>query len=181
MDTDLFKKFSFRCRRETARPGENLLKQVWTGNQMHNWHQDCESNPGRLVHSATEVQLRYLLPQFKFPCSSPTISMGGRSYWSPNNSQVLWRLYIYRSKPFLLTLLPRHRLTLHAETKGRSGGGGKALPYVGGYQVPVIRPPFFMPILHPMTPFFFSPHPLTPFFPLLYQILYTAMRHEVVP
>ena len=25
------------------------------------------------------------------------------------------------------------------------------------------RPPFFMPILHPITPFFLSPHPMTPF------------------
>ena len=31
---------------------------------------------------------------------------------------------------------------------------GGALPYVGGYQVPVSRPPFFTPTLHPMTPFF---------------------------
>ena len=36
--------------------------------------------------------------------------------------------------------------------------GGGALPYVGGYQVPVNRPPFFMPTLHPMTPFFHSVH-----------------------
>ena len=33
-----------------------------------------------------------------------------------------------------------------------------ALPYVGGYQVPVNRPLFFTPILHPMTPFFYSVH-----------------------
>ena len=32
------------------------------------------------------------------------------------------------------------------------------LPYVGGYQVPVNRPPFFTPTLHPMTPFFHSVH-----------------------
>ena len=37
-------------------------------------------------------------------------------------------------------------------------GPGGALPYVGGYQVPVNRPPFFTPILHPMTPFFYSVH-----------------------
>ena len=36
--------------------------------------------------------------------------------------------------------------------------GGGALPCVGGYQVPVNRPPFFTPILHPMTPFFYSVH-----------------------
>ena len=35
---------------------------------------------------------------------------------------------------------------------------GGALPCVGGYQVPVNRPPFFTPILHPMTPFFYSVH-----------------------
>ena len=39
-------------------------------------------------------------------------------------------------------------------TKKASAPGGGALPYVGGYQVPVNRPPFFTPILHPMTPFF---------------------------
>ena len=33
-----------------------------------------------------------------------------------------------------------------------------ALPYVGGYQVPVNRPPFFTPTLHLMTPFFHSVH-----------------------
>ena len=32
-----------------------------------------------------------------------------------------------------------------------------------GYQVLVIDHPFFMPILHPITPFFLSPHPMTPF------------------
>ena len=40
----------------------------------------------------------------------------------------------------------------------RIGPGGGALPYVGGYQVPVNRPPFFTQILHPMTPFFYSVH-----------------------
>ena len=35
--------------------------------------------------------------------------------------------------------------------------------YVGGYKLPVIRPTI-MPILHPMTPFSFSPHPMTLFF-----------------
>ena len=35
---------------------------------------------------------------------------------------------------------------------------GGALPYVDGYQLPVFRPTFFMPILHPMTPFFYSVH-----------------------
>ena len=35
---------------------------------------------------------------------------------------------------------------------------GVALPYVGGYQVPVNRPPFFTSILHPTTPFFYSVH-----------------------
>ena len=44
-------------------PGENLRKQVWTGNQMHIWRQDWESNSGPLVHSAGEEPLRYLLPQ----------------------------------------------------------------------------------------------------------------------
>ena len=38
------------------------------------------------------------------------------------------------------------------------GPGGGALPYVGGYQMPVNRPPFFTSILHPMTPFFYSVH-----------------------
>ena len=41
---------------------------------------------------------------------------------------------------------------------GGGGGGGGALPYVGGYQVPDNRPPFIMPTLHPMTPFFHSVH-----------------------
>ena len=44
-------------------PGENLRKQVWTGNQMHIRRRDWESNPGPLVHSAGEEPLRYLLPQ----------------------------------------------------------------------------------------------------------------------
>ena len=39
-----------------------------------------------------------------------------------------------------------------------------ALPYVGGYQVPVNRPPFFTPILHPMTPFFIQSTPNDPLF-----------------
>ena len=42
-----------------------------------------------------------------------------------------------------------------SDCKARGGG---ALPYVVGYQVPVNRPPFFTPILHPMTPFFYSVH-----------------------
>ena len=48
-----------------------------------------------------------------------------------------------------------------------------ALPYVGEYQVPVNRPPFFKPTLHPMTPFFFiQSTPNDPLFSLLYQILH---------
>ena len=46
----------------------------------------------------------------------------------------------------------------------KAPGGGGALPYVGGYQVPVNRPPFFTPILHPMTPFFYSVHTQWPLF-----------------
>ena len=43
-----------------------------------------------------------------------------------------------------------------------------ALPYVGGYQVPVNRPSFFTPTLHPMTPFFYSVHTQwPPFFTFL--------------
>ena len=38
-----------------------------------------------------------------------------------------------------------------------------ALPYVGGYQVPVIRPPFYAD-LRPNDPFLFSPHPMALFF-----------------
>ena len=49
---------------KTGVPRENLWKQVWTGNQMHIWHRDWESNPGPLVDSAGEEPLRYLLPQF---------------------------------------------------------------------------------------------------------------------
>ena len=30
---------------------------------------------------------------------------------------------------------------------------GGALPYINGYQVPVNRFPYFMPTLHPLTPF----------------------------
>ena len=37
---------------KTGGPGENLRKQVWTGNQMHIRLRDWESNPGPLVHSA---------------------------------------------------------------------------------------------------------------------------------
>ena len=58
-----------------------------------------------------------------------------------------------------------------ARTSGRIKPGG-ALPYVGGYQVPVNRTPFFTPILHPMTPFFIQFTPNEPLFPLLYQILH---------
>ena len=47
---------------KTGGPGENLRKQVWTGNQMHIRCRDWESNPGPLVHSAGEEPLRYLLP-----------------------------------------------------------------------------------------------------------------------
>ena len=35
---------------------------------------------------------------------------------------------------------------------------GGTLPYVGGYQVPVNRPPFVTPTLHPMAPYFYSVH-----------------------
>ena len=63
LETDLFKKSSFRCMRESCRdPKKNLRKQVWTRNQMHICRQDCESNPGSLVHSAGEEPLGYLLP-----------------------------------------------------------------------------------------------------------------------
>ena len=46
---------------KTEGPGENLRKQVWTGNQMHIRRRDWESNPGPSVHSAGEEPLRYLL------------------------------------------------------------------------------------------------------------------------
>ena len=43
----------FRCRRENQRTwGENLQKQVWTGNQMHTWLLDWESNSGPVVQRA---------------------------------------------------------------------------------------------------------------------------------
>ena len=43
--------------------------------------------------------------------------------------------------------------------------GGGALPYVGRYQLPVIRPPFFHANPTPNNPLFpFSPHPMTLFF-----------------
>ena len=51
------------ARGKTGVPGENLRKQVWTGNQMHIWCRDWESNSGPLVHIAGEEPLRYLLPQ----------------------------------------------------------------------------------------------------------------------
>ena len=41
---------------------------------------------------------------------------------------------------------------------------GGALPYVGGYQVPVNRLPFFTPILHPMIPIFIQSTPNDPLF-----------------
>ena len=44
---------------KTGGPGENLRKQVWTGNQMHIWPRDWESNPGPLVHSAREEPLAH--------------------------------------------------------------------------------------------------------------------------
>ena len=49
------------------------------------------------------------------------------------------------------------------QTRGGGGGGG-AIPCVGGYQVPVNRPPFFTQILHPMTPFFIQSTPNDPLF-----------------
>ena len=61
LETDLFKKSSFRCRRENRR----TRRKVWTGNQMHIRRRDWESNQGPLVHSAGEEPLRYLLPQNK--------------------------------------------------------------------------------------------------------------------
>ena len=48
-------------------PGENLQKQVWTGNQMHIWRGDWESNSGPLVNSAGGEPLRYLLPHKMCP------------------------------------------------------------------------------------------------------------------
>ena len=37
---------------KTGGPGKNLQKQVWTGNQMHTWLLDWESNSGPVVHRA---------------------------------------------------------------------------------------------------------------------------------
>ena len=62
LKTDLFKKSSLDAGGKTGGPGENLWKQVWTGNQMHIRRRDWESNPGPFVHSAGEEPLRYLLP-----------------------------------------------------------------------------------------------------------------------
>ena len=53
---------------------------------------------------------------------------------------------------------------------------GEPLPYVGGYQVPVNRPPFLRWSHIQGPPFFLSPHPMTPFFPLSYQILHTNCK-----
>ena len=47
---------------------------------------------------------------------------------------------------------------------GGGPGGGGALPYVGGYQVPVNRPPFLSRSYTQWPPFLFSPYPMTPFF-----------------
>ena len=50
---------------KTGVSGENMRKQVWTGNQMHIQRRDWVSNPGPLVHSTGKEPLRYLLPQTK--------------------------------------------------------------------------------------------------------------------
>ena len=52
----VFKKPSFRCRRKTGGHGENLLKQAWTGNQMHKCR-DQESNLGLI--GAKREKIRY--------------------------------------------------------------------------------------------------------------------------
>ena len=49
---------------KTRGPWETLLKQVWTGNQMHIRCWDWESDPGLVVHSTGEDLLRYLLIRF---------------------------------------------------------------------------------------------------------------------
>ena len=69
----------------------------------------------------------------------------------------------YRGDKFLcLTLFFDLEIIVHISTTRcpieMGFGPGGALPYVGGYQVRVNRPPFFMPTLHPMTPFFYSVH-----------------------
>ena len=83
-----------------------------------------------------------------------------------NNTDMLFQEIIWKNEN------KRHDPLLGKQEWQKVQPGG-ALPYVDGYQVPVNRPPFFTPTLHPMTPIFlFSPHPMTPFFPLLYQILH---------
>ena len=52
----------------------------------------------------------------------------------------------------------------------------RALPYVGGYQVPVNTPPFFKPTLHPMTPFFYSVHAQWPTFFTFVSANFSALR-----
>ena len=48
---------------KTGVPGENLRKQVWTGNQMHIRRRDWESNPGPLVHSAGKNRYATCFPK----------------------------------------------------------------------------------------------------------------------
>ena len=55
------------------------------------------------------------------------------------------------------------------------GPGGGALPYVGGYKMPVNRPIFYTD-LSPNDPFFPQYTPNDPFFPLSYQILQTNCK-----
>ena len=59
---------------------------------------------------------------------------------------------------------------------GMSHKLGGALPYVGGYQVPVNRPPFYTNLIPNDSPFFLNPHPVTPIFLLTYQILHTNCK-----
>ena len=48
---------SFKCRRKTGVPGENLRKQVWTGNHLQTNRRDRVSNPG--CNGAKRRKYRY--------------------------------------------------------------------------------------------------------------------------
>ena len=75
-----------------------------------------------------------------------------------------WKEIARKKTPNLTTIghIPHCIINVHfLDTTCVYGGG--ILPYVGGYQVPVNRPPFYADLTPNDPVFFLSPHPMTPF------------------
>ena len=67
-----------------------------------------------------------------------------------------------------------HKFTLWDVSQ--DGGGTPICRFLGGYQVPVNRPPFYTNLIPNDPPFFLNPDPMTPIFLLTYQSLHTNCK-----